>query len=162
MDIQMYDMASQSEIEFLAEKEREGNLVSIISNEFSDNADQITITPDSGKRFHLVAAKLYPVVDSIATGSSSSIGTLNRRADIELTFDGVLKDILTHDMESTFGSTADGAASKAQGNAGQTGQYVTLAKGISMVGNGIKAIKLTSTNISGTYRVAILGYYEDE
>ena len=158
MDLMQYGVTS-SEVEFLAKKERDGNLVWSISSEFTTNADQITITPVSGKTFYLVQAKLYPVVDSIITGSATaSVTTSNRRTDIELTFDGIVKDVLTHDMETTYGSTVGG--DHAQGNAAVTGQYNTLAKGISMTGNGVKTVKLTSTNTSGTYRVSILGYYE--
>lgn len=152
MDLAMYGV-SDTEVEFLAKKEREGNLVHSISSEFTNNADQITITPASGKRFYLLGIKLYPVVNTVVFTASA---ILNRRADIELTFDSVIKDILTHDHES-------GDAGSNEGNAmDNAGQYTGLAKGISMSGDGAKTIKLTSTNTSGTYRVSILGYYEDE
>lgn len=157
MDLMQYGITS-SEVEFLAKKERDGNLVWSISSEFTTNADQITITPASGKTFYLVQAKLYPVTDSIVT-SSGAVSTENRRVDVELTFDGTIKDVLTHDMETTYGVTGV-AGTFAQGNAAVTGQYNTLAKGISMTGNGVKTVKLTSTNTSGTYRVSVLGYYE--
>ena len=154
---------TDSEIEFLAKKEREGNLISEISAEFTGDADQITVTPASGKTFYLIGAKLYPVVDTVVGGAGTGGSTTlyNRRVDVELTFDGTVKDILTHDFETRAGSSSS-FATFAQGQGGTTGQYQTLAKGISMSGDGAKAIKLTSTNTSGTYRVAILGYYEDE
>ena len=158
MDLMQYGVTS-SEVEFLAKKERDGNLVWSISSEFAGDADQITITPVTGKTFYLVQAKLYPVTDSIITGAANTTTTTtNRRVDVELTFDGTVKDVLTHDMETTYGSNI--AGTHAQGNAAVTGQYGTLAKGISMVGNGVKTVKLTSTNTSGTYRVSVLGYYE--
>ena len=150
----------ETEIEFLAKKEREGNLVYSISSEFTNDADQITITPASGKTFYLIGIKLYPVVDTIITGNAQSPTTVNRRADVELTFDGTVKDVITYDMEASYGATLTGANYTTTGHAGQTGQYTGLAKGISMAGDGIKTVKLTSTNTSGTYRVSILGYYE--
>lgn len=156
MDLSQYSL-SQTEVEFLAKKEREGNLVWSISSEFTGDADQITITPASGKTFYLLGIKLYPVVNTIITGGNSAVTTENRRVDVELTFDGTIKDVLTHDQETSYGSSA---GTTAAGNSGQAGQFIGLAKGISMAGNGVKTVKLTSTNTSGTYRVSILGYYE--
>ena len=152
--------ADMGDLEFLRDKELAGDLIHIISSEFTANADQITFVPASGKTFFHIKSKLYPVVNTIITGAvGSTTTTSNRRADVELTFDSVLKDALTHDMETTFGSN-EGAATRSQGNAGQTGQYETNIFE-SMVGDGIKSIKLTSTNNSGTYRVSLLGWIQD-
>lgn len=151
-----------SDFEFLSIKEFGGKLIHEISAEFSTNADQISYTVPNGKTFYHLKSKLYPVTDTIATGSggasSSYPKTLNRRADVELTFDGTIKDVLTHDMETTHGSNASNA-NVAEGNSGQAGQYETnLVE--SMAGNGTKQIKLTSTNTSGTYRVTLMGIIE--
>lgn len=151
---------SITDLQFLRNLEKSGNLISIISAEFSGDGDQITYVPANGKTFFLISAKLYPVVDSIITGGQTAINTRNRRADVELTYNSVVKDVLTHDMETTYGSNTS-LSDFSQGNAGQAGQYVTTAKGISLVGDGAKAVKLTSTNTSGTYRVALLGWIED-
>lgn len=155
MDLSEYGV-TETEIEFLAKKEKEGNLVYQISSEFTGDADQITITPASGKTFYLVGIKLYPVVNAVVETAAN--GTRNRRADVELTFDSTVKDVLTWDFEQTgSSSTVSNFHMSSEG----VGQLTGLAKGISMEGNGAKTIKLTSTNTSGTYRVAILGYYED-
>ena len=151
MDLMQYGVTS-SEVEFLAKKERDSNLVWSISSEFTGNADQITITPASGKTFYLVGIKLYPVIDTVYADTSSGSDIINRRCDIELTFDGTIKDVVTYDFEQ-----GDVAGNQTASN---SGQLTGLAKGISMVGDGVKTVKLTSTNTSGTYRVSVLGYYE--
>lgn len=161
MDLMQYGV-TDTEVEFLAKKEADGDLVSEISAEFTGDADQITVTPASGKDFVLVEARLIPVVDTIHMNSSSNnVATTNRRCDVELTFDSTVKDILTHDHESRNGYVpGSGTAHMAAGSAGVVGNYSTLMKGIRMTGDGAKTVKLTSTNTSGTYRVALLGYYE--
>lgn len=144
---------------FLREKELAGDLIHLISSEFTGDADQITFIPASGKTFFHLKSKLYPVVNSIKTGASGSFVTESRRADVELTFDAVIKDVLTHDMQTTHGTNASGATGS-EGNAGQAGQYETNIFE-SMVGDGVKAIKLTSTSNVGTYRVSLLGWTEN-
>jgi len=139
------------DLEFLRDKELAGDLIHLLSSEFTGNADQITFIPASGKTFFHVRSKLYPVVNTIA-GSLGAGATVNRRADVELTFDTVLKDVLTFDMESVSGANGGSAAS-----AGQPETNIFE----SMVGNGVKAIKLTSTNNSGTYRVSMLGWIQN-
>lgn len=150
MDLAQYAL-SDNDAEFLARKEKQGNLVSEISSEFTGNGDQITITPSSGKTFYLIGIKLYPITDVVPTG-----GTVSRNTDVELTYDGTVKDVLTYSfhthMRDQYRESSSSAAS--------TGQLTGNARGISMEGNGIKQIKLTSTNTSGTYRVSIMGYYE--
>jgi len=147
------------DLEFLRDLELAGELIHLLSGEFTVGADQITFTPASGKTFFHIKSKLYPVVDTIITGSSfGSPQTANRRADVELTFDTILKDVLTHDMETSFGN--DSGNTTAEGNLGQTGQYETNIFE-SMIGDGIKIIKLTSTNNSGTYRVSMMGWIQN-
>ena len=149
MDLAQYAL-SDNDAEFLTRKEKQGNLVSEISNEFSGNGDQIAITPSSGKTFYLIGIKLYPVSDV------AHVSNGNRRTDIELTYDGTVKDVLTYEANSiAYISPNEGYA-----NASNTGQLTGNASGISMEGNGSKQIKLTSTNTTGTYRVSIMGYYE--
>ena len=149
MDLAQYSL-SDNDVEFRARKENQGNLVSMISNEFTGNGDQITITPSSGKTFYLIGIKLYPV-----TGVAQ-VSAGGKRTDIELTYDGTLKDVLTYEASAiAYISSNEGYA-----NASNTGQLTGNASGISMEGNGSKQIKLTSTNTNGTYRVSIMGYYE--
>lgn len=150
MDLAQYAL-SDNDAEFLARKEKQGNLVSEISSEFTGNGDQITITPSSGKTFYLIGIKLYPVTDVLTSSSHSS-----RRTDVELTYDGTVKDVLTFSSTSAYTYTYRSGA----GNSQNAGQLTGNARGISMEGNGTKQIKLTSTNTSGTYRVSIMGYYE--
>lgn len=146
------------DLEFQRDLELAGDLIHLLSSEFSGNADQITFVPANGDTFFHIMSKLYPVTDTIITGAASNgAQTANRRADVELTFDSVLKDVLTHDMETTFG--VDAASAEASGNASQTGQYETNIIE-SMVGDGIKSIKLTSTNNSGTFRVSMRGWVQ--
>ena len=149
MDLAQYAL-SDNDVEFRARKENQGILVSMISNEFTGNGDQITITPSSGKTFYLIGIKLYPV-----TGVAQ-VSAGGKRTDIELTYDGTLKDVLTYEASAiAYISSNEGYA-----NASNTGQLTGNASGISMEGNGSKQIKLTSTNTNGTYRVSIMGYYE--
>jgi hypothetical protein len=63
-------------------------------------------------------------------------------------------------MESTQGSASVTNVAQGQGNAGQAGQYETNNHE-SMDGDGIKAILLTSTNTTGTFRVQLEGYIKD-
>ncbi len=153
---------SLSDIQFLGQLEFNGELVDMLSAEFTDNAVQITCIPGIGKTFYHVKSKLYPVVDTIKTGvgAANTVTLSNRRADVELLFDVTLKDVLTHDMESAQGSSSVTNVTQGQGNAGQVGQYETNNHE-SMDGNGSKAITLTSTNTSGTYRVQLEGYIKD-
>lgn len=148
--------------EYLSKKQFDGKLFKEISTEFSGNAVQISHIIPVGKTFYLVGAKLYPVVDTIKTGiaPSNTVVLSNRRADVELSFDGVLVDVLTHDMESTQGSGSVTNVPQGQGNAGQAGQYDTNIID-SFDGDGIKVVELTSTNTSGTYRVSLMGFEED-
>ena len=81
MDLAQYSL-SDNDVEFRARKEKQGNLVSMISNEFTGNGDQITITPATGKTFYLIGIKLYPVTDVTVVGSDNS-----RKTDVELTYD---------------------------------------------------------------------------
>lgn len=149
MDLAQYAL-SDNDTEFLARKQKQGNLVSEISSEFTSNADQITITPSSGKTFYLIGIKLYPVTDVLTTSNGT------RRTDVELTYDGTVKDVLTFNSTSIYTYTYRSGA----GNSQNAGQLTGNARGISMEGNGSKQIKLTSTNTTGTYRVSIMGYYE--
>ena len=148
--------------EYLSKKQFDGKLFKEISAEFSGNAVQISHIVPSGKTFYLVSAKLYPVVDTIKTGiaPNNTVVTSNRRADVELEFDGTLIDVLTHDMESTQGSASVTNVAQGQGNASSIGQYDTNIID-SFDGDGIKVVELTSTNTSGTYRVSLMGFEED-
>jgi len=138
------------DLSFLRNKSRDGDLVELLSSEFSADADQITFVPPNGKTFYLFRARLYPVVNTIIT--SLPAGTFNRRADIEITNDGVVIDVLTHDQES---SNSGG------GSASSTGQYESNLVANKLIGDGLKEYKLVSTNISGTYRVSLVGWLED-
>jgi|TARA_R110002096_G_scaffold89562_1_gene203620 hypothetical protein len=149
MDLAQYSL-SDNDVEFRARKEKQGNLVSEISSEFTGNADQITITPASGKTFYLIGIKLYPV-SGVAVIASSPAQT-----DVELTYDGTLKDVITY----TANSYVYIQSRQTYANSQNAGQLTGNASGISMEGNGSRQIKLTSTNTTGTYRVSIMGYYE--
>lgn len=161
-DISEIDVSllSSGDLKFLQDKEDTGDLISIISNEFSGNGDQINYVVPTGKIFYLVSAKLYPVDDVVnMTVPNQAIAYLSRRADIELTFNSVLKDVLTYFFQSVNGTNL--ANTSAQGSAGVAGKLETNARGISLTGDNVKAVKLTSTNVSGTYRVSLLGYLKD-
>jgi len=142
-------VVQSGDLAFLQQKEQEGNLVKLTSAEFSSDADQITFIPPNGKTFFFIKAKLYPVVDTIAT--TLPAGLVNRRADIEITNDGVVIDVLTHDQE---------ASNSGGGSASATGQRESNIFD-SLDGNGVKEFKLVSTNTSGTYRVSLLGYLDN-
>ena len=113
--------------EYLSKKQFDGKLFKELSAEFTGNAVQISHIVPVGKTFYVVKAKLYPVVDTIKTGIGpvNTVTLSNRRADVELTFDGTLIEVLTHDMESTQGSGSVTNAPQGQGNAGQAGQPST-------------------------------------
>lgn len=142
-----------SDIEFIRQKQIEGNLIKLVSTEFSGNADQISYVPASGKTFYFLKAKLYPVNDTTAPQLTSGAG-LSRRADVEITNDGTVIDVLTWDYQSYMVSTDDSAPTFG------VGQFDSNVFD-SLIGNASKAFKLTSTNTSGTYRVTLLGWIEN-
>ncbi len=142
------------DLSFLRDKERAGDLVKLLSSEFSTNADQITFVPPNGKTFFFSRARLYPVTDTVALAPGAGGNTLlTRRTDIEITNDGTIIDVLTHDHHSR-------QADANMGSSTRTGQYESNVFD-SLVGDGIKEFKLVSTNTSGTYRVSLLGWTED-
>ena len=136
---------------YLATKQFEGKLFKEISSEFTTNAVQITRTIANGKTFYFVKAKLYPVVNTIFGDNNLSIK--NRRADIEIKFDGTIIDVLTYDFESN----ELGANRAAWGNSNQLESLVVD----SMIGNGVKKVEVTSTDTSGTFRVSLMGFEEN-
>ena len=146
------------DLQFLGQLEFNGELVDEISSEFTADAEQINFIPANGKTFYHVRSRLYPIVDTIKTGvaAANSVVLSNRRADVELEFDGILKDVLTHDFRAFLGDTGGNGP----GAAANTGQYETNNHE-SMDGNGSLAVTLTSTNTSGTYRVQMEGYIKD-
>lgn len=145
--------ADVGDLEFLRDLELSGDLVHLLSSEFTSDADQITFVPASGKTFFHIRSKLYPVTDTVVgLADSAGLSAINRRADVELTFDSVVKDVLTYDFEAYQN---DRNYSGAQSNMQDETNIFE-----SMVGNGSKSIKLTSTNNSGTYRVSMLGWIQ--
>ncbi len=141
-----------SDFEFLSIKEFGGKLIHELSAEFTTDADQVTYTVPSGKTFYHLKSKLYPVTDVFKTSAPNG-GT--RRTDVELTFDGTVKDIITYSHSASVDTSID----RSYGNAGSTGQFETnLIE--SMAGDGVKQIKLTSTDTTGTYRVSLMGIIE--
>ena len=144
-----------SESEYLAKKEFDGKLSKSLSAEFSGNAAQITITPASGKTFYHARSKLYPVVNTISLPAvSGGTNVVNRRADVELTNDSTVIDVLTYDFEGwQFGAVI--AASSGPASQQETNIMDSLD------GDGAKTMTLTSTNTSGTYRVSMIGFTED-
>jgi len=142
------------DLSFLRDKEKAGDLVKILSPEFSTNADQVTFIPPNGKTFFFSRARLYPVVDTITLIQGSLGNTqLTRRADIEITNNGTIVDVLTHDHHSRQADADMSSGTKA-------GQYESNIFD-SLVGDGIKEFKLVSTNTSGTFRVSLFGWLED-
>jgi hypothetical protein len=137
-----------SDFEFLSIKEFGGKLIHELSAEFTTDADQVTYTVPSGKTFYHLKSKLYPVTDVVIAGNSL------RRSDVELTFDGTVKDALTFNHVSSHTDFNDGG-----GGSGNTGQFETNIVE-SMAGDGVKQIKLTSTDTTGTYRVSLMGIIE--
>jgi len=137
----------------LAKLEFNSKLIDMLSSEFTGNADQITYVPASGKTFYHIKSKLYPVNNTIVLSTTASV--VNRRADVEITFDGTIKDVLTYDWESQSATVSDPGVGG--GNAGQFESNTSE----SLEGDAIKAIKLTSTNNSGTFRVHMKGFIED-
>jgi len=156
------EIIDMGDLEFLSNLEITGDLIKELSVEFTNNATQITVTPASGKTFFHVRSKLYPVVDTIKTGiaANNTVVTSNRRADVEITNESTVVDILTHDMESTQGSGSVTNVPQGQGNAAATGQYTTNIMD-SLIGDGIKTFTAVSTNTSGTYRVSIFGWIQN-
>ncbi|MCH9657226.1 hypothetical protein K0U27_00790 [archaeon] len=132
--------------------EFQSKLIEILSSEFTGNADQISYVPASGKTFYHIKSHLYPVADTIDANNIGS-GTSNRRADIEMSNDSAVIDVLTHDMESWAGH----AGGSSGGGAGASAGKYESNTSDSLAGDGVKAFKLTSTNNSGTYRVHMKG-----
>jgi len=143
--------------EYLSKKQFDGKLFKEISAEFSGNGVQISHIVPSGKTFYLVGAKLYPVTNTVPPLYLVNTDTLtNRRADVELEFDGTLIDVLTHDFQAFMGDTGGSGP----GAAAMAAQYDSLIVD-SFDGDGIKVISLTSTSTTGTYRVSLIGFEED-
>lgn len=148
--------SSKNEWEFFRDLQKDGNIISLISSDFTGNGDQITYTVPNGKTFYLVKAKLYPVSNVIAISALEPDGSESRGTTVSLTFDGVTKDILTytflhHGNSSNLYNTKHGQFG--------TGQFETNSF-VSLVGDGVKQIKLTSSSTSGTYRVSLFGWIE--
>ncbi len=145
------------DIQFRGQLEFNGELVNLISLEFTTNAAQISFVPANGKTFYHIESRLYPVTDTVPALYVVNADTLtNRRADVELLFDTTVKDVLTHDFHAFMGDTGGNGP----GAAANTGQYETNNHE-SMDGNGSLAVTLTSTNTSGTFRVQMEGYIKD-
>ncbi len=141
-----------SDFEFLSIKEFGGKLIHELSAEFTTDADQVTYTVPSGKTFYHLKSKLYPVTDVFKTSAPNG-GT--RRTDVELTFDGTVKDVLTYYQRTAHSTGGNGGA----GSATSIGEFETnLVE--SMAGDGVKEIKLTSTGTAGSYRVSLMGIIE--
>ena len=150
---------AKNELEFLRDLEKNGNLISLVSSNFTGNGDQITYTVPNGNRFYFIESKLYPITDTATIASTNSISPIvtNRRVLVSLTFDGVTKDILSYDQESRYNAVSSGNSSM---SSSQTGNFQSTARGISLLGDGVKQVKLTSSSTSGTYRVSLLGWIE--
>lgn len=144
--------SSKNEWEFFRDLQKDGNIISLISSDFSTSGDQITYTVPNGKTFYLVKAKLYPVSNVVVTTTDND--TQTRQCIVSLTVDGVTKDILTWYYEQRENSN-----NQQFGGAFGTGQFETNSF-VSLVGDGVKQIKLTSSSISGTYRVSLFGWIE--
>jgi len=145
-----------SDIAFLRNKSRDGDLVELLSTEFTGDGDQITFVPPNGKTFYLFRARLYPVTNTIIGAFNLSIGVdiQIRRADVEITNDGTIVDVLTYD----YRIGEDDAVGMGQAS---TGQFESNLVANKLIGDGIKEYKLVSTNTSGTYRVSLVGWLED-
>jgi len=138
-----------SDFEFLSIKEYGGKLIHELSAEFSTSADQVTYTVPSGKTFYHLKSKLYPVSGVIGGGTSST-----KEVDVELTFDGTVKDVLTFYSKNHQQSGGTGGGSAASAIQSETNIVESMA------GDGVKQIKLTSTNTTGNYRVSLMGIIE--
>ena len=139
-----------SDFEFLSIKEFGGKLIHELSAVFSTDADQVTYTVPNGKTFYHLKSKLYPSGSNISAGTTASRGV-----NVQLTLNGTVKDVLTFTQASAHATGGNGGA----GSAAATGEFETnLVE--SMVGDGVKQIKLTSTGTSGSYRVSLMGIIE--
>jgi hypothetical protein len=145
--------SSKNEIEFLRDLEKDGKLISLVSSVFSGVADQLTYTVPSGKTFYLLGIKLVPVSGFVIHSYNNDV--VSRYCYVSLTFDGVLKDVLTWYYESNESSSGT-----LYGGSGGNGSFDGLAKIISLAGDGVKQVKLSSTSVSGSYRVSLLGFIE--
>jgi len=147
-----------SDIEYLSEKEFNNKLFTEISAEFTTTGIKITRTIPNLKTFYIVGAKLYPVVATIEfSGSASTV--LNKRADVEIKLDGTVIDVLTYDFESRTNAAGGGNVTGAAG--ANATQFDNLIKGKSLDGDGsTKKLELDATVVSGTYRVAVIGFEE--
>ena len=144
--------SSKNEWEFFRDLQKDGNIVSLLSSDFSTNGDQITYTVPNGKTFYLVKAKLYPVTNVVIVTTDND--TQTRQCIVSLTVDGVTKDILTWHYQQRENSN-----NQQFGGSFGIGQFETNSF-VSLVGDGVKQIKLTSSSISGTYRVSLFGWIE--
>jgi len=139
------------DLSFLRDRERAGDLVKILSPEFSADADQVTFVPPNGKTFFFSRSRLYPVTN-VAIGNVNTNTLQTRQTDVEITNDGTVIDVLTYNENARV------AVNTSMGQL--TGQFESNIFD-SLIGDGIKEFKLVSTNTSGTYRVSLFGWLED-
>jgi len=143
-----------SDLEFIRQKELNGDLIKLISAPFATNADQIVYTPATGKTFFHFESKLYPLS---SLTQPASPGAASRSVTVEITNNASVVDVLSH-----YNISYTGFAGGSSG--GGMGTNVGTYKGNildTLVGDAVKSYKLTSSGISGTYRVSLLGWIED-
>ena len=143
-----------NDIEFLRQKELDGDLIKIISSTFATNDDQITYTPANGKTFFHFESRLYPLS---SLTQPASPGAATRSVTAEITNDATLVDVLSH-YNISYTGFAGGSSGGGMGTS--VGTYKSNVMD-TLVGNGSKSYKITSSGINGTYRVSMLGWIED-
>jgi len=139
------------DLEFLRDREKAGELFTELSATFTTTGDKITRTVPSGKTFFLVKASL------IVYGGQ---GDSDAQCLCTIDFDGTPEDAITYEAGFFIGAQA-GFDRAAGGMRATIGKAETSVAGKSLVGNGVKTVKINvNTILNGTFRVVLVGWEE--
>lgn len=136
----------------MAHKEFKGELITVISVNFTTTGVKITRTPATGKTFYLIKASIIPITNTVVTRNGAA-GISNTICTVDIKFDGAVIDAMGHDAE---GSITSGAAS-----AVAAWNHESQVVGKSMDGNASKKVEIEAITVAGTYRVRLIGFEVD-
>lgn len=139
------------DLEFLRNREKDGDLVTAISGLISATGVAVSFVPASGKTFYLLAARIVRVAGIDLTGN------VEWNCQAEVRFDTAIKDYM-----GWSGSTEEGAGEGP--GAGWGGDSHSIVVGKSLIGDAVKAVDINviawvSTPQRG--RATIIGWLED-
>lgn len=144
MDLSMYGI-SETDLEFLRQKEKEGNLISVTGT-LSATGELVAYTPITGKTFHLITASAF------ADGASDNDLI---RWIVQVRNNTTVKDYL--------GGSSDSNLTGDAGHGAQSFKTKSIIVADSLEGDGIKKydLNISTYTAAGTVYGTILGWVED-